>query len=196
MRELGRLVIHRTQQKDEEEAVAAVDEDGELTCAASEGDITEQDFQQLLPSSLKERLARISFDLTHSAPSQLNVDFGSVSGPNVFERGEGWALKELNIPAHALARLIETQQSSASVSSYVAALVDLWRQQVLLGINDYPNARSPQVSLLLGALAKTKQKRKEVTLKTKESVRGLFSVRCECNQEHGRITTVMSQTSS
>ena len=74
---------------DEEEAVAAADEDGELTCAATcaarEGDITEQVLEQLLPSSLKEQLARIDFDLTHSAPSQLNVDSGSVSGPNVCE---------------------------------------------------------------------------------------------------------------
>ena len=89
MRELGELVNASDPAEDEEEAVAAADEDGELTCAATcaarEGDITEQVLEQLLPSSLKEQLARIDFDLTHSAPSQLNVDSGSVSGPNVCE---------------------------------------------------------------------------------------------------------------
>ena len=48
--------------EDEEEAVAGADKDGELTCAASEGDLTEQILQQFLRSTLKEYLARIDFD--------------------------------------------------------------------------------------------------------------------------------------
>ncbi|RXK39824.1 hypothetical protein M231_02879 [Tremella mesenterica] len=140
-----------------------------LAIAEEEDDTFEDVDMSSIDSTLAEDPSQYSDETEQQrlVQTQAEIDHLLLSRPGPSSSNRGRAKSILLLIIQALTIILECQLSWSTVHGWVAALVNLWEQQVKRGINNFTSPRSVHTATIISVLRKFTERRKKLLFEDK-----------------------------